>query len=115
MSVSSSDRSRAWYRRSLGVWFYAILGPVAVAALFATVLPVGGRTESKAAVLTVLFAALDVLMIVPIAWWVFRRGFLRVPRYPAADLVIALILFALAVAAFAIFMLFVCLNAAPAR
>jgi hypothetical protein len=109
------ERPRPWYRHPLGLAYLLILGLVATAALFATIVPVGGPKADKAVILMVLYAAVDVLMLVPLAFWAFGRGFLRLTRYPAADLLLGLVLVAAAEAALVIFLFVVCLNAAPGR
>src|SRR3989442_6493966 len=105
------ERPRPWYRHPLGIAYLLILGLVATAALIATIIPMGGPKADKSVVLMVLYAAVDVLMVVPLALWAFRRGFLRLTRYPAADLLLGLILFAVAEAALVVFLFFACLNA----
>src|SRR5438876_128352 len=107
---------RPWYRHPVGIVYLVVLGLVVAAALVATVIPgQPGPPGDKPVILMVLYSAVDLLMLVPLAFWAFSRGFLRLTRYPAADVLLGLALFAAAEAALVFFLFVVCLNAAPGR
>src|SRR4051794_25244656 len=105
-----TDQPRPWYRHPLGMAYLLILGLVAFGAFVATVGPVGGPRTDKAVILLVLYSVLDMMTIVPLAFWVVRRKILRLSRYPAVDLLLGLFLFALAEAAVVVFLFFACVG-----
>lgn len=109
-AAPAPDRARPWYRHPLGVAYLILLGLVATAALIVTIVPIGGPRADKPVILMVLYSVLDVMMIVPLAFWVVRRKILRLSRYPAADLLLGLFLFAVAEAAVVIFLFFACVG-----
>jgi len=109
------DLPRPWYRHPLGIGYLVVLGLVVTGAVAVTVVPIGGPKADKTVLLMLLYGAVDVLMLVPLAFWAFRRGFLRLTRYPAADVLLGLALFAAAEAALVVFLFVVCLNVAPGR
>jgi hypothetical protein len=109
-AAPASDRSRPWYRHPLGVAYLIVFGLVALAALIATIVPVGGERAHQATLLMILYGALDVMMIVPLAYWAFGRRFFRLTRYPAADLLLGVLLFAVVDVALAVFLFFTCLG-----
>ena len=104
------DRPRSWYRLPLGIAYLVVLGLVALATLVTMIVPTAFKGE-RAVPLLVLCVALDVLMCIPLALWVSRRNILRFTRSPAADLLLGLVLFALAEAAVVFFVFFACVGA----
>jgi hypothetical protein len=112
MSASpGTPRPRRWYRHPLGIAYLVILGLVALAALIVTIAPMGGAKADKSIVLMVLYGAVDLLMLVPLALWAFRRDAFRFSRYPAVDLLLGLFLFAVGETAVIVYLLFACLGA----
>jgi hypothetical protein len=92
--------------------YLVILGLVVLVALIATIVPMGGARADKSIILMVLYAAVGLLMLFPLGAWAFGRGFLRLTRHPAADLLLGLLLFAMAEAAFVMFLFVACAAAA---
>lgn len=109
-AAPASDRPRPWYRHPVGVAYLIVLGLVALAALIATIVPVGGERANQAMLLLILYGVLDVMMIVPLAFWAFGRRSFRLSRYPMADLLLGVLLFAVAEVAVAVFLFFTCVG-----
>ena len=104
------ERPRPWYRHPIGIGYLVILGLVVAAAGVATVAPIGGPPADKTVLLMFLYGAVDVLMVVPLVLWAFRRKMFRLSRYPAVDLLLGILLFGVAEAAVALFLFFTCLS-----
>jgi len=106
-----APRPRRWYRHPLGIAYLVILGLVVLVALIATIVPMGGSRADKSIILMVLYAAVGLLMLFPLGALAFGRGFLRLTRHPAADLLVGLFLFAVAQGALVMFLFVACAGA----
>ena len=88
------DSPRLWNRTSWGIVYLTLLG-IASATILLIALAVPPRSVAgREIALLISVGILDVLLPIPIAVRVFRRGFWRLRSAPVADVVLGLILFA---------------------
>ncbi len=101
---------RPWYRRGWRVVYLVALIITLVVGTIQTAIPAGSgiyASLGKQLGLTPVGVALDVLLIIPIGIWVFRRRLGR-PKDQVFDLLLNLALFSLAVGAVVAFVFFTC-------
>src|SRR5438093_1399040 len=97
-----TNSPRPWWKRGWGIAYLTLLGLASAATIVLAAVPVPsgeaglGTSIVKAVGLRWAVVTLDVLLAIAIAVGVFRRRFWRLPRAPATNLFIGLILLALA-------------------
>ena len=108
---------RPWWKRPIGFVYFGLIGACLIGVLVIGLRPGGGPdvVAGKATLMIPFIVALDVLALIPLGFWIFRRS-LRVAQRPRARSVfVGLLLFLPVAAAVVIFFFFTCLGAANLR